>query len=146
MKILLASLLFAGTAVAQTANITGEWMEPTGSVVRIDHCGPQLCMWVVVISSKAPSTFDIYNPDPAKRSRSLCELQIGSGFSLRSPGNARDGTVYDPKAGKTYHGQMTLSGGKLYLRGYVGIPLFGETQTWTRPSRPVTPCKSGDRR
>lgn len=146
MKIHLALLLFAGTAVAQTAHMTGEWVEPAGSVVRIDHCGPQLCMWVVAISSKAPSTFDIHNPDPAKRSRSLCGLQIGSGFSLHSPDNARDGAIYDPKAGKTYHGQMILNGDKLYLRGYVGIPLFGETQTWTRPSRHVTPCRSDDRR
>jgi uncharacterized protein (DUF2147 family) len=146
MKIVLALLLTAGAAVAHTADMTGEWIEPTGSVVRIDHCGPQLCMWVVTISSKAPSTFDIYNPDPARRSRSLCGLQIGSGFSLHSPGDARDGTVYDPKSGKTYHGQIKLEGDRLYLRGYVGIPLFGETQTWTRPSSLVSPCKSDERR
>ena len=98
MRAVMALLLLAGTAVAQTADMTGEWMEPTGSVVRIDHCGSQLCMWVVTISNKAPSNLDVYNPDPARRSRPLCGLQIGSGFSLRSPGNARDGTVYDPKS------------------------------------------------
>lgn len=146
MKIALALLLFAGTAAPQTVGLTGEWIEPTGSVLRIDHCGPRLCMWVVAISNRAPSKFDIHNPDPTKRSRSLCGLQIGSGFSLRSPGDARDGTMYDPKTGKIYHGQIKLEGDKLYLRGYVGIPLFGETQTWTRPSSPVIPCESGDRR
>ena len=145
MKAVMALLLLAGTAVAQTADMTGDWMEPTGSVVRIDHCGSQLCMWVVTISNKAPSNLDVYNPDPARRSRPLCGLQIGSGFALRSPGNARDGTVYDPKSGRTYHGQIKLEGDQLYLRGYVGIPLFGETQTWTRPHSPVSPCKSEER-
>jgi uncharacterized protein (DUF2147 family) len=144
MRIALTLLLLAGIAAAQSNDITGEWVEPTGSVIRIDHCGQQLCMWVVAVSRKAPSEFDIYNPDPSKRSRSLCGLEIGSGFTLRSPIDARDGTVYDPKSGKTYHGQIRLDGGRLSLRGYVGIPLFGETQTWTRPPAPVNPCKSGN--
>ena len=143
---ILALVATAWCARAQTAGLTGEWIEPTGSVVRIDHCGEQLCMWVVTISKKAPSTLDIYNPDPSKRSRPICGLEIGSGFSVRSPGDARDGTVYDPKTGKTYHGQIRLDGGKLSLRGYVGIPFFGESQTWTRPASPVSPCKSVEAR
>lgn len=144
MRIVWSLLLFTGSALAQTADITGEWIEPTGSVIRIDHCSSQLCMSVLAVSQKAPSAFDIYNPDPHKPSRSLCGLQIGSGFSLRSPGDARGGTVYDPKTGKTYHGQMRLDRDKLLLRGYVGVPLFGKSQTWTKPSSPVSPCTSDE--
>jgi len=140
LRLLLIGLAIVAVAQAQQSEITGQWIEPTGSAIRIDHCGPQLCMWVVAISPKAPAPFDIYNPDPAKRKRSLCGLEIGSGFSLRTPGEARDGTLYDPKSGKTYHGQLKLNGNKLELRGYVGIPLFGETQIWTRPYAPVKTC------
>ena len=72
--------------------------------------------------------------------RALCGLEIGRGFTLRTPVEARDGTLYDPKSGKIYHGQLKLNGNKLELRGYVGIPLFGETQIWTRPNAPVKTC------
>jgi uncharacterized protein (DUF2147 family) len=41
--------------------------------------------------------------------------------------------VYDPKSGKTYRGKMTfVSPNQLNLRGFIGIPLFGRTTTWTR--------------
>jgi uncharacterized protein (DUF2147 family) len=102
-------------------------------------------MWVIGISQKAPSTLDIHNPDPGKRGRSLCGLQIGSGFVVRSQDEAGDGTLYDPKSGKTYHGQLKLQGNQLELHGYIGFPLFGETQIWTRPVAPIMTCsQKGD--
>lgn len=44
------------------------------------------------------------------------------------------GEILDPETGKTYHARMTLadSGRKLIVRGYVGISLFGRSQTWIR--------------
>lgn len=43
------------------------------------------------------------------------------------------GKIVDPKNGKTYHCKITLEGkDKLIVRGYIGIPLFGRSQTWTR--------------
>ena len=140
LRLLLFSLLFASAAEAQADGIVGQWTEPTGSVIRVDRCGSQICMWVVAISPKAPATLDIYNPNPEKRKRSLCGLQIGTGFVLRSPLEATSGTLYDPKSGKTYHGQIKLDGTTLELRGYIGFPLFGATQTWTRPTAPVKAC------
>jgi uncharacterized protein (DUF2147 family) len=45
----------------------------------------------------------------------------------------KGGSVYDPQNGKIYRGKITLvSPNKLDLRGFVGIPLFGRTTTWTR--------------
>ena len=44
------------------------------------------------------------------------------------------GRVLDPKSGNIYNGKMTLedNGKLLNLRGYIGIPLFGRSETWIR--------------
>jgi uncharacterized protein (DUF2147 family) len=44
------------------------------------------------------------------------------------------GTVLDPHNGKTYKAKLTVKddGKKLDMRGYIGTPMFGRTQTWIR--------------
>jgi len=44
------------------------------------------------------------------------------------------GSILDPNNGKVYRSQMRLRAGgrSLEVRGYVGVPLFGRSQTWIR--------------
>ncbi len=44
------------------------------------------------------------------------------------------GQILDPENGKDYHLRLTpIEGGqKLEVRGYIGLPLIGRTQTWVR--------------
>lgn len=44
------------------------------------------------------------------------------------------GNILDPKNGKTYHCTIQLlnKGERLRVRGYIGLPLFGRSQTWLR--------------
>ncbi len=44
------------------------------------------------------------------------------------------GEILDPNNGKVYRSQMKLveGGKKLEVRGYIGVPLLGRTQTWLR--------------
>jgi len=45
-----------------------------------------------------------------------------------------DGEILDPKNGKTYHSNLKViaDGHKLAVRGYIGFPMFGRSQTWIR--------------
>lgn len=61
-------------------------------------------------------------------------LQILSGLKADGNNKWNDGKLVDPESGKTYSGKITLSdnGQSLDLRGYVGTPMFGRSQTWKR--------------
>jgi uncharacterized protein (DUF2147 family) len=71
--------------------------------------------------------------DGSLRNAPIVGLQILSGFRLEDSSYV-DGTILDPATGKTYRSRMTLThdGAALEVRGYIGVPAFGRTQTWTR--------------
>ena len=54
---------------------------------------------------------------------------------LRQDGNEwSGGEILDPENGTTYRAKMKLADGgrKLIVRGYIGVSLFGRSQTWIR--------------
>jgi uncharacterized protein (DUF2147 family) len=76
---------------------------------------------------------DIYNPDPTKRKYPIVGLIFISGLMKKSDSQWENGTVYDPKSGKTYSCLMELQEpDKIVVRGFIGVALFGRTYIWTR--------------
>ena len=97
-------------------------------MVEIDRCGNGLCGYVVGITAFLPG-----NVTPVdNHGRSRCKLQIIPDGAQASDGSW-DSHITNPDDGKTYTITMRLEpGGRLRMRGYIGIPLFGRTVFWTR--------------
>jgi uncharacterized protein (DUF2147 family) len=71
---------------------------------------------------------DTQNPDPALRDRSLQGIVFLSNLKWNAAeGRWDDGAIYDASSGRTLSAQVTLAGGKMELRGYMGTPLLGQT-------------------
>jgi uncharacterized protein (DUF2147 family) len=68
-----------------------------------------------------------------KRNRPILGLVFIEGMK-RSGLDYEDGTILDPETGKVYRATMHLSpdGTRLTVRGYIGLEIFGKSQTWTR--------------
>lgn len=139
----LSAVLGASELHAGRDAIRGYWREPSGSVIRIAGCGPGLCLDIVALPPGPHPSADVRNPDPKLRAIPLCGLRIGEGFIERDSRHAEGGHLYDPKSGHTYRGSMVADGDRLELRGYLGLKLFGRTQTWMRV--PGAPRQCGAR-
>jgi len=131
-------LVFTSVLIfAQSDPIIGKWQNPSGEGrIEIYKKGEKYfgkLYWL-----KEPNDAqgnikkDIKNPDKSLQSRQVQGLEILTNFS--KDGNVyQDGKIYDPKTGKTYSCKMTLQGtDKLDIRGYVGVSLFGRTESWKR--------------
>lgn len=87
---------------------------------------------VRVIDGKEANDKDVNNPDPKLRERKLKDIVLM--WNLRfEDGEYIDGYCYNPRDGNTYRVKFKLlSPTRLRLRGYLAVPLFGQTQEWTR--------------
>ena len=123
-----ATFLLAGHAAA--ADPTGEWHTANGLAnIRIDDCGGVL--WGIISWEKDPGGVDLYNPNPAERSRPTLGLHILLAMKPTKPG-LWEGEVYNAENGKTYDSRISLtSPDVLRIEGCVlGFLCGGEN--WTR--------------
>ena len=52
-----------------------------------------------------------------------------------------EGRVYNPRDGKTYRARFEMADADtLVMRGFVLLPVFGDSVTWIRRHQPPGPC------
>jgi uncharacterized protein (DUF2147 family) len=147
----LAALIAAGFGIraAAAAEPTGWWLDQSGRAgILIAPCGDKLCGTIRWLAEPLdPATggpkLDRKNSNGAERGRPLCGLKmLGDFVKAEDPGEWTDGWIYNPEDGQTYRSQMTLErDGTLRVRGYVGIPLLGKSQIWSRPRETPAECE-----
>ncbi|HVJ56174.1 MAG TPA: DUF2147 domain-containing protein [Aliidongia sp.] len=114
----------------------GAWLTPEGDgVITIERCGDALCGRIAGIT-RAPGEAEPTDVN----GKPQCGLTI---ISEERPDG--DGTwlgeITDPRTGDTYGAKLWVGqDGNLRLRGFLGLPLLGETQTWRPFAGHLTPA------
>jgi len=85
------------------------------------------------LSKEGKPRTDKNNPDKNKKSTPVIGLVILKGFKFDGHSEWRNGEIYDPESGNSYTSYLYLKNrNTLRVRGYIGLSLFGRTETWTR--------------
>ena len=134
MRIAVAVIaLFAAAPLAAAEPVSGSWVTASrDGVVQIGACGASVCGRLarfLVVPPQGVDQRDTHNPDARLRTRKLLGLPILTGF--HEDGAVWRGTIYDPKAGKSYRSIVKrLDAKRLEVKGCIGP--FCQTQVWTR--------------
>ncbi|WP_379090061.1 DUF2147 domain-containing protein [Pedobacter sp. UC225_65] len=118
-------------------DVLGKWVNPSGEgQIEIYKKGDKYfgkLAWIKEPNDeKGKAKTDVKNPNADLRSKPLLGLEILKDFVFED-GKWTDGTIYDPKTGKTYSCNLNIKNdGQLNIRGYVGISLIGRSESWKR--------------
>ena len=133
--------IIAGSASAADISVLGRWRtfsDKTGKPESIVH--------LTEVDSEVRGKIETIFPEPHEDPNPKCDkcpdefkgkpvrgLTFLWGFKREGSGLGT-GKILDPEEGAIYNCRIELAdGGKtLKVRGYVGVPLFGRTQSWHR--------------
>lgn len=126
-------------ATFPTEAILGEWTTPAETnrpPGRIKFVRGQDGTYLGIATWSSQPKKDVHNKDPKLRDRPIVGSVII--WHLRyEDGKYVDGYVYNPEDGDTYRFEVeVLTPESLKVRGYLGIPLLGQNQTWARYHAP----------
>jgi uncharacterized protein (DUF2147 family) len=143
MKTLIAFALFAlAGAVSAQSTPVGVWKtiddktKTERAQIRITESGGVLSGKIeklLAADAKQDSVCDKCSDD--RKDKPMIGLEVVRGVKRAEAENTWDGgTILDAGEGKIYKVRMQpVDGGKkLEVRGYVGTPMLGRTQTWIR--------------
>ena len=120
---------------ANPVNPLGYWRTEEGKakvhIYKCDQKTETLCGKIIELKEPKDTNG---NPKQDPNGALIQNMEIMKNFKQQSSHEWTDGTIYDPKEGKTYDALFTLSekGDQINLRGYVVFSFIGKTQTWQR--------------
>lgn len=143
LLLLTTALAAQAQSSSAAADPRGRWVTANGNLeVEVTPCGNALCGTVTKVlgnRSMAPGGGNMESVDkrPALGMTLLQDFKpVDAGDASRPP-TEWAGQIYNRENGKTYSCNMSVNtagnaAGELLLHAYVGLPLFGKTQRWTR--------------
>lgn len=136
-----ASLALASAVACAQASPVGLWKtiddetKTEKSLVRIIDKGGVLSGKIEKLTAADKQDSKCDKCTDARKDKPVLGMTIIEGVKKNADEPYWDGgSILDPNNGKNYKVRMTpMEGGKsLEVRGYIGAPLFGRTQTWVR--------------
>jgi len=118
-------------------DVLGKWLNSSGEgqieiYKRGDKYFGKLAWIKEPNDAKGKPKTDEKNPTESLRNKPLLGLEILKSFVFDGD-KWVDGTIYDPKSGKTYSCKLTLKdANQLSVRGFVGVSLIGRTEVFKR--------------
>ena len=141
----------AGLALAAALVTSAAWagdMSPAGLWKNIDDVSgkPRGLIRITETNGTLEGKIEKVFPGPNESQNPKCEKCEGANkdapivglvilSGLKKDGDAyAGGQILDPDNGKLYSSKVQLSDGgkKLNVRGYIGVPMLGRSQTWVR--------------
>jgi hypothetical protein len=135
------SVFLAPLGWAQEPTVAGVWKQidaSTGVVGGLILFRENNSLWEAYIVKMYPKPGDPENPlctacTDDRKNQPVLGLRLIQ--NVRRNGlSYENGTILDPRNGSEYRLQLTLSADNqtLIVRGYLGIPLLGQSQEWKR--------------
>lgn len=128
----LSLFYFFSNAQSKASDFAGKYLVPAkDAAIQIYESSGKY--YGKIILNKDPAKLDVNNPKKEKQSRKILGMNIMSDFTFDGENTMENGTIYDPKNGKTYDCKISRDEkGNLNVRGFIGISLLGRTETWER--------------
>ncbi|MDX2445182.1 MAG: DUF2147 domain-containing protein [Bacteroidales bacterium] len=131
----LASIIYAQTS---SEKVIGKWYtDDKETIVEVYKTGDNYfgkVIWMLDENEEdGTPKVDDKNPDTKLQSRPVMGLVLLKDFTFDSKKSEwSEGSIYDPKNGKTYDCYMWMEGEDLKIKGFVmGMRFIGRKTTWT---------------
>ena len=128
--VLISAHCFSQTVLAD--NLLGKYMtannEGMVEITKRDSKYYGKLVW-----NKTEGKLDVNNPDKTQHTVPIRGKELLKDFEFNGSDMWHNGTIYDPKNGKTYSCKITPDAkGNLNVRGFIGISLIGRTSYWVK--------------
>ncbi|HEY0877945.1 MAG TPA: DUF2147 domain-containing protein [Zeimonas sp.] len=124
----------ADSPVGLWRNVDDETKQPKALVRITERNGVYVGRIEKILTERTDAVCDRCTDE--RKDQPVQGMQIIDGMrpDAEQPGLYEGGRILDPNNGKVYRSQMRVvdGGERLEVRGYIGAPLFGRTQTWIR--------------